>query len=117
MIWINDPLFSILTRLRAERSLKKVIGAYVFENHNGKPYGCIRRTWRRSCKDANVKGARAHDIRHRSITDMIAAGWGVPQVGRVVGHSNTSTTDRYTHLSVEVTKGPLDSLGKMATKG
>jgi hypothetical protein len=47
---------------------------------------------------------------------MIAAGWGVPQVGRVVGHSNTSTTDRYTHLSVEVTKGPLDSLGKMAAK-
>jgi hypothetical protein len=33
-------------------------------------------------------------------------------VGRVAGHTTPSTTHRYTHLSVDVTKEALEAIGR-----
>ncbi len=37
-IWINQPLFELLSRLKAVRGLQKVVGPYVFQKRDGKPY-------------------------------------------------------------------------------
>lgn len=90
----------------------KVVGPYVFQKIDGSPYKSIQKTWVRSCQKAEVKDARIHDIRHKAITDMLNAGIPVSKVKTAVGHSQTQTTDGYTHLQVDATKEALESLAK-----
>lgn len=112
VIYITDPLLALLHRLRAKRSLSKVVGAYVFAKSNGMPYRSVRTSWKRACEVVGIKNCRIHDIRHKSITDMLNAGIPVAKVKTAVGHSNTSTTDGYSHLSVAATREALESLVK-----
>jgi integrase len=116
IIWINDLLYDLLTRLKSERSLKKVVGPYVFQKMDGTPYKSVNKVWNSCCRKANVKDARIHDIRHKAITDMVRAGFSLEFVGRVAGHTTPATTQRYTHLSVDVTKEALESLGRRMEK-
>lgn len=48
---------------------------------------------------ADVKVFSLHMLRHSCATDLIAAGVGIPQVQRVLGHACMQTTMRYTHVS------------------
>lgn len=112
VIWISDPLLVLLHGIRARRALSKVVGPYVFAKTNGMPYRGVKTAWKRTCKVAGVQNARIHDIRHKSITDMLNAGVPVAKVKTAVGHSNTSTTNGYSHLSVGATRDALESLVK-----
>jgi len=47
-----------------------VVGPYVLQKANGKPYGTIKTTWKTCCGKAGVIDAHVHDIRHKAITDM-----------------------------------------------
>jgi len=111
-LWINQPLFEILSRLRAQRHLQKIVGPYVFQKKDGTPYGSVKTTWNKCCRKAGVKDAHIHDIRHKSITDMGKKGYSLQEIAKAAGHSQISTTLRYTHLRAEDTKAALESLGK-----
>jgi integrase len=113
VIWINDPLFALLSRMRRVR---RSLVPWVFHKQDATPYKSINKGWNTACKKAGVKDARIHDIRHKTITDMVRAGFSLEFVGRVAGHSTPSTTHRYAHLSVDATKEALDSLGKNMAK-
>jgi integrase len=116
-IWINQPLFEILSRLKAKRGLQKVVGPYVFQKINGKPYGTIKTTWKTCCRKAGVVDAHIHDIRHKAITDMGKRGYTIQQIAKIAGHSQISTTMRYTHLRAEDTREALESLGRRNESG
>lgn len=111
-IWINDPLLKVLNRLKLARSLYPVISPFVFRKADGGRYRSINKAWKTACQKAKVKDARVHDIRHKAITDMVAAGYSLEFVGRIAGHSTPSTTHRYTHLSVDHTREALEALGR-----
>jgi len=113
IIWINDPLFALLSKLKLKRGASKVICSWVFHKDDGSPYTSIKTAWNTACRKANLRDVRIHDIRHKAITDMVRAGFSLEFVGRVAGHKTTATTHRYAHLSVESTKAPLESLGKL----
>jgi integrase len=114
-LWINDKLLALLKRLKAGRSLQKVVGPYVFQKIGGTPYRSFRGAWERACRKAKVKDARIHDIRHKTATDLADRGFTPSQIALVLGHSNTAMTDAYTHLSS--TKPVLESLGEGKTVG
>ncbi len=111
MIWINQPLYKLLTRLKSVRSFSKVVGPYIFQKPDRTPYNSIDKTWDTCCGKAGVKDVRIHDIRHKAITDMVRAGYSLEFVGRVAGHATPETTQRYTHLSVDATREALEALG------
>ena len=90
----------------------KVVGPFVFQKKDGSPFRSIKTTWGKCCKKAGVKDARIHDIRHKAITDMVQLGSSLEEAGRVAGHTEPSTTQRYTHLTIEATKAALESLGR-----
>lgn len=111
-IWISQPLLELLFRLKAQRSLSKVVGSYVFQKPNGTRYGSIKTTWNKCCAKANVADARIHDIRHKALTDLGKKGYTIQQVAQVAGHSQISTTFKYTHLRAEDTREALESLAR-----
>jgi integrase len=111
-IWISQPLFEILSRLKSERGFQKVVGPYVFQGLSGKPYRSLKTTWKTCCERAGVKDARIHDIRHKSLTDMAKKGYSLQEIAKAAGHTQISTTMRYTHLRAEDTREALESLGQ-----
>ena len=68
--------------------------------------------WRSCCERAKVRDARIHDIRHKALTDMAKKGYSLQEIAKAAGHTQISTTMRYTHIRAEDTKEALESLGQ-----
>lgn len=64
-----------------------------------KPYDCIKRAWDTVRDEAGVPDVRIHDLRHSAASFMINAGVDLYAVGRVLGHADHASTQRYAHLA------------------
>ena len=58
----------------------------------------IDRPWRIVLHHAGLKGVRLHDLRHTFASVGAGASLGLPIVGKLLGHTQASTTARYAHL-------------------
>lgn len=112
VVYINVPLLEILEELREARKKKAVISPYVFPGKNGKALTSIKTAWKAACKRAGIQDARIHDIRHKAITDMARVGIPKQIIQKAVGHSQGSTTERYTHLQAEDVREAFEALDK-----
>lgn len=59
----------------------------------------LKRPWDAIRKHAGLKGVRLHDLRHSYASVAAGAGLGLPIIGKLLGHTQTSTTARYAHLA------------------
>lgn len=60
--------------------------------------------WRVIRKDAGLSGVRLHDLRHAFASVAVASGFGLPIIGKILGHSQPATTARYAHLADDPVK-------------
>jgi integrase len=74
----------------------------------GAPLVGLDKAWARLCKRAGLEGVRLHDLRHSWASSGVAAHLGLPVIGRVLGHSSTSTTQRYAHLADDPVRAAVD---------
>ena len=58
----------------------------------------IKDAWGDVLLQAGLSGWRLHDLRHAFASVMVNSGSSLPIVGKILGHRNTSTTQRYAHL-------------------
>ena len=90
-------------------------GGFVFTDDLGHPVK-PNRAWRRfkvACAKAGIPEAdqvRFHDLKHMTVSHLIAAGNSIEQVAKFVGHSSTWMTDRYHHLATDEMDKVADSL-------
>jgi len=71
--------------------------------------------WRRIRAAADLEGVRLHDLRHTWASLGAASGLSLPLIGAVLGHSEPSTTQRYSHLANDPLKQAADLVdGKVA---
>lgn len=61
----------------------------------------IDRPWRIICHHAGIVGVRLHDLRHTFASVGAGASLGLPIVGKLLGHTQASTTARYAHLDAD----------------
>ena len=73
---------------------------YVFPRRSDpdKPIVGIKNFWARLQLDLGLAGLRIHDLRHTSASILISAGHSLAEVGGVLGHTQSRTTERYAHL-------------------
>lgn len=64
-----------------------------------KPWVGIFMSWDTARKQAGLPDLRLHDLRHSAASFMAAAGIDLLTIGKVLGHANYKTTQRYAHLS------------------
>ena len=77
----------------------KALGTYVFPGGGATQHVVeIKRAWRRICKSAGIADLRIHDLRHSFASELVSSGASLPLIGALLGHSNPSTTSRYSHL-------------------
>lgn len=91
-ILLNAPALSIFSGLPR-------FGDYVIAgNDPKKPRADLHRPWALISKRAGLEGVRLHDLRHTHASIGAGLALGLPIIGRLLGHSQSSTTERYAHL-------------------
>lgn len=65
----------------------------------GQPLRELKRFWRQVCEAAGLWDYRIHDNRHTHASHLVSSGLSLTIVGRLLGHTNPMTTQRYAHLA------------------
>ena len=66
--------------------------------------------WRELLAEAGVRAARVHDARHTAATLLLEQGIGIRVVQQILGHSQLSQTQRYTHVTAQLSQDAADRM-------
>ena len=89
-----------LELLQTLKNLTPQESIYVFPgNVAGEPLKEVKRFWKTVLKEANLDGVRIHDLRHTHASHLVSSGLSLSIVGKLLGHTQASTTQRYAHLA------------------
>ena len=66
--------------------------------------------WHGLLAQAGVRPARVHDARHTAATLLLEQGIGIRVVQQILGHSQLSQTERYTHVTTELSQHAVDRM-------
>ncbi|MCQ1573491.1 site-specific integrase [Neorhizobium galegae] len=72
---------------------------FVFANPGATSPISISKIWAKVKQRAGIERLRLHDLRHNFASSAVAGGQSLFLVGKLLGHSQSSTTERYAHLS------------------
>lgn len=98
--------------LREVRSQSPEDARYVFPGDApGQPITTIKRFWRQVCARADLDDVRIHDLRHTFASHLVSSGVSLPVVGRLLGHTQAQTTQRYAHLADDPLREAANLLG------
>ena len=81
---------------------------------NGKepqPYGGLKRFWQAIRAAAKLGDTRIHDLRHTHASVGVTGGFSLLIVGKLIGHAQASTTERYAHLADDPLRQAADTVG------
>lgn len=108
------PLSAPALQLLAEMQ-DKADGPHLFPGKPGEPQAGLKKFWTAICKRAEIKNCRIHDLRHSYASLLASAGVGLLTIGRLLGHTQASTTDRYAHLSDDPLRQATERVGAVIT--
>jgi integrase len=108
VVHLNAPALQLLQNIERKKGSPWVIPG----RKTGEHLVDVKGPWRRIRKKAGLDGLRIHDLRH-SFASIGAVG-GVPlqMVGTLLGHSQASTTERYSHLAPDPVKAANEMIGE-----
>jgi integrase len=64
----------------------------------------LEKPWRAIRKLASLHDVRLHDLRHAFASVAASSGMGLPIIGKMLGHTQASTTSRYAHIQSDPVK-------------
>lgn len=107
-IILNAPALAVLTDV-------KRVGVYVIAGETAgtkdeKPRSDLKRPWALLTKRAGLDGLRIHDLRHSFASFGAGGGMGLPVIGKLLGHSQAATTQRYAHLDADPLRKASDAI-------
>jgi integrase len=65
------------------------------------PFISVYNSWNHARKRAGLPDVRMHDLRHSAASNLVNAGQSLYVVARVLGHTQTKTSERYAHLAAD----------------
>jgi integrase len=71
----------------------------------------LQKPWRRIRAAASLPDVRIHDLRHTYASIGAGAGLSLPQIGRLLGHTQPVTTARYAHLAADPVRAASNLIG------
>lgn len=82
----------------------------------GKPLQEIKKGWEAIKKKAGLSDLRLHDLRHTHASHLVSSGLSLSIVGKLLGHTQASTTMRYAHLADEPLRQAAELFGSKVEK-
>ncbi|MEQ9245082.1 MAG: site-specific integrase, partial [Nitratireductor sp.] len=78
----------------------------------GKSVKCIKRFWDDIRTKADLGPTRIHDLRHTYASHLVSGGVSLAIVGRLLGHTQPQTTQRYAHFADDPLREATGMFGK-----
>jgi integrase len=104
-IVLNAPALDVLANLPRA-------GSYVIAGGDPeKPRADLKRPWQAVARRAGLGGVRVHDLRHTHASYGAGAGLGLPIIGKLLGHTQAATTQRYAHLDADPLRRASERIG------
>ncbi len=108
VIYLSAPALSVL---------------YHIDRHENNPYVIVgreplshlvnlRKPWARIRAKAGLDDFRLHDLRHSFASVGAGLGVSLPIIGKMLGHTQAATTQRYAHLAADPVKEATDKIGE-----
>lgn len=72
----------------------------------------VQSNFRKAAAEVGMAGMHFHDLRHSAASAMINAGVDLYSVGAVLGHKDSRSTKRYSHLNTEALMGAVGRIGR-----
>ena len=109
IVILNAPALEVLAGVTR-------LGRYVIASESAgqkeeKPRADLHRPWRLVTRRAGLEGVRLHDLRHTFASFGAGGGMGLPIVGKLLGHSQPSTTQRYAHIADDPLRRASNAIG------
>ncbi len=76
----------------------------------------IKKSFAGACVEAKITGCRFHDLRHTAATRLVQGGLALEETGRILGHSQPSTTYRDTNLDTKTLDRAAEILNRLAER-
>ena len=94
----------------------------VAERQDGNPYVIVggkpgahlvnlKKPWQRIRAQAELDDVRLHDLRHSFASVAVGLGESLHMTGKLLGHSQAQTTQRYAHLADDPVKAANERVG------
>lgn len=71
----------------------------------------VQRAWQRARARVGLEHVHLHDLRHSAASEMINGGVDLYTVGRVLGHRDARSTQRYAHLTADTLAAAVGRIG------
>ena len=75
-----------------------------------RPLVNIQKPWRMIRNRAGLDDVRLHDLRHSYASLAAGLGMSLPMIGRLLGHTQAATTERYAHLAQDPVRQAANSI-------
>jgi len=79
----------------------------------GKSLQDIKRFWEDVRAKAELPTVRIHDLRHTFASLLVSGGMTLPMIGKLLGHTQVQTTQRYAYLLDDPLRAGLEQVGDM----
>ena len=111
-LYFNEPAMEVLTMLPRLEGNPYVIPGHRRASHLVN----LQKPWQRLRESAGLSDVRLHDLRHSFASIAVSTGHTLPVIGKLLGHSKATTTERYAHLADDPLRAANDRIGAELAK-
>ncbi len=109
-LFLSEPAMDVLRGLQALPTSKE--SPFIIQGRSkAQPLINLAKPWKRICERASLTNVRLHDLRHTAASVGVAQGMSLPVVGRLLGHTQASTTNRYAHVDIDPALAAANLIG------
>jgi integrase len=106
---LSGPTLTLLTDMRAKAEPQEA--NLLPGNAPGRPLQDIKKFWKVVTAQAGIANYRLHDNRHTHASHLVSSGLSLEIVGRLLGHTNPTTTKRYAHIADSPLRAATERFG------
>ena len=107
-LYLSAPALAVLAGLPRVEGNPHVLPG----ERPGAPLAPPQKAWQRIRRTAGLPDIRMHDLRHAFASTAVAAGDSLFIVGKLLGHRQSGTTERYSHLAPDPARAVADRTGE-----
>lgn len=102
---------------QAELDALPRIGAYVIASRSAglpdeQPRSDLKKPWAAISGHAGIDDVHLHDLRHTFASVGAGGGMSLLTIGKLLGHADAATTQRYAHLHVDPTRAAANAIAR-----
>ena len=108
IVYLSAPALEVLANLpRIEGNPHVICG-----HNEGAALINLQKPWTRIREKAGLDGMRLHDLRHSFASVAASGGLSLPMIGKLLGHTQAATTERYAHLAADPIRAANEAIGQ-----